>query len=200
MTDLIKINPFAYNKTICILKNVLHFATGTQCLKITQNIAFLPIFVLSKLTCLVTLFSKTSVIFKHCWGEYILNMNTFTMIGIRYSISSYRMDGKYSIEVTEWSELINCLHNKYIGLVYLCLDLLLQILLRARFLEDENARLREEMQSSFAEKASMQETIHRLNQRLQHFTSNDHTKAPTTTTTSSSSNSEVRQSALFSWN
>ena len=46
----------------------------------------------------------------------------------------------------------------------------LQILLRARFLEEENARLREEMQSSLAEKASMQETIHRLNQRLQHYT------------------------------
>ena len=46
----------------------------------------------------------------------------------------------------------------------------LQILLRARFLEEENARLREEMQSSLAEKATMQETIHRLNQRLQHYT------------------------------
>ena len=55
------------------------------------------------------------------------------------------------------------------------------------------------MQSSFAEKASMQATIHRLNQRLQHYTSNDHTEAPTTTTSSSSiSNSEVRQSTLFS--
>ena len=150
-------------------------------------------------TLLPTIKPKKCILEMYC--IYLLNMNTFTMIGIRYSISSYRMGlAKYSIEVTEWSELINCLHNKYIGLVYLCLDLLLQILLRARFLEDENARLREEMQSSSAEKASMQATIHRLNQRLQHFTSNDHTKAPTTTTTSSSSNSEVRQSALFSWN
>ena len=50
-----------------LLLSRLSFLGGTQCLKITQNVAFwhfLPIFVLSKLTCLVTLFDRKLQVFK----------------------------------------------------------------------------------------------------------------------------------------
>ena len=59
------------------LKKLLHseeneteFTIGTQCLKITQNVAFEfwhfpPIFVLLKVTCLVTLFDRKLQVFKN---------------------------------------------------------------------------------------------------------------------------------------